>query len=231
MFGAMPDVPNPEEVAMTEPNPTPTTDPGATPPTATPPAPTTEPAKTELDGLGEAGKKALAEERAARKELEKQLAALAPLQKQVEGLAPLAELAKVLGVKAEPGKTDVQTLTDQVAEMQRQMAASELRALRLEVAAEKSLTPAQAARLQGSTRDELAADADALKALFPAAPATTATGEPATTTTTTTPAPDPSQGARGGVNELQALLAEAQKNGNVRETIRLKSLIAEQPNK
>src|SRR5689334_20286056 len=38
--------------------------------------------------------------------------------------------------------------------------------LRLSVAASKSLTPEQAARLQGSTREELEADADALKALF-----------------------------------------------------------------
>lgn len=38
--------------------------------------------------------------------------------------------------------------------------------LRLTVAATKSLTPEQATRLQGSTREELEADADALKALF-----------------------------------------------------------------
>lgn len=213
---------------MTEPNPTPpTTDPGATPPTVTPPAPPTEPAKTEPDGLGEAGKKALAEERAARKELEKQLAALAPLQKQVEGLAPLAELAKALGVKAEPGKTDVQTLTEQVAAMQRDLGSERLARMRLEVAAEKSLTPAQAARLQGSTREELATDADALKALFPAAPPPT-TGDPATTPAPGTPAPDPSQGARGGANEMQALLAAAQEKGNTKEVIRLKTLISAQ---
>ena len=46
--------------------------------------------------------------------------------------------------------------------------------LRLSVAASKSLTPEQAARLQGSTREELEADADALKALF--APAGTGNG-------------------------------------------------------
>lgn len=38
--------------------------------------------------------------------------------------------------------------------------------LRLTVAATKSLTPEQAARLHGSTKEELEADADALKALF-----------------------------------------------------------------
>ncbi|MET9959338.1 hypothetical protein ABZ128_09650 [Streptomyces sp. NPDC006326] len=40
--------------------------------------------------------------------------------------------------------------------------------LRAQVAADKGLTTAQAARLQGSTREELEADADALVALFPA---------------------------------------------------------------
>lgn len=40
------------------------------------------------------------------------------------------------------------------------------KALVLEVAADKGLTPAQAARLQGSTKEELEADADALKSLF-----------------------------------------------------------------
>lgn len=40
--------------------------------------------------------------------------------------------------------------------------------LRMQVAADKGLTTAQAARLQGSTKEELEADADALVALFPA---------------------------------------------------------------
>ncbi|WP_369147036.1 hypothetical protein [Streptomyces sp. R44] len=39
-------------------------------------------------------------------------------------------------------------------------------ALRIRVAAEKGLTPAQAERLRGSTKEELEADADALKELF-----------------------------------------------------------------
>lgn len=40
------------------------------------------------------------------------------------------------------------------------------KALVLEIAADKGLTTAQAARLQGSTKEELEADADALKTLF-----------------------------------------------------------------
>jgi membrane protein involved in colicin uptake len=39
-------------------------------------------------------------------------------------------------------------------------------ALRIRVAAEKGLTPAQAERLRGTTAEELEADADALKSLF-----------------------------------------------------------------
>ncbi|MEV0444006.1 DUF4355 domain-containing protein [Streptomyces spectabilis] len=40
------------------------------------------------------------------------------------------------------------------------------KALVLEIAADKGLTPAQAVRLQGSTKEELEADADVLKTLF-----------------------------------------------------------------
>jgi len=45
---------------------------------------------------------------------------------------------------------------------------AEARALRLEVALSKRLDPTLAARLQGSTKEELEADADALMALIPA---------------------------------------------------------------
>ncbi|MER7922187.1 DUF4355 domain-containing protein [Streptomyces sp. NPDC096057] len=55
-----------------------------------------------------------------------------------------------------------------------QAAEASRKALVLEIAADKGLTPAQASRLQGSTKEELEADADALKALFGAtAPDTT----------------------------------------------------------
>jgi hypothetical protein len=45
---------------------------------------------------------------------------------------------------------------------------AEIRALRLEVAAEKGLTPAQAKRLVGASKDELEADADEIIEAFPA---------------------------------------------------------------
>lgn len=200
------------------PDPEPTTPPpGATPPA---PAPTTEtpPATPPADDkpLGPAGQKALAAEREARQALEKQVAAL----------APLAKLAEALGVDpaAKPGKSEVEALAGEVTGIRQELAAERAQRLRLEVAAEKGLTPAQAARLQGADRDALLADADALKALFPAAPGTPPPG-------TQPPAPDPSQGPRGGVNELQARLAEAEKSGNAKEVIRLKVLIAAQKKK
>jgi hypothetical protein len=187
--------------------PTPPADPGATPPATdpTPAAPT--------DGLGEAGKRALTELRQQIKELEKQNKAL-------QERDPVKAIAEALGVKPEPGPNGDQALAEQVRQMQQQMRDAELRAAKLEVAAAKGLTPAQAARLQGSTREELDADADQLKELFPSS--STSSSTPGT------PAPDPSQGARGGAQALEAALKDAQDKGNAREAIRIKQLLAEQ---
>ena len=56
------------------------------------------------------------------------------------------------------------TLEDRVADIEREAKESEARALRAEVANLKGLTPSQAKRLVGSTREELEADADDLLA-------------------------------------------------------------------
>jgi hypothetical protein len=187
---------------MTEPTTQP--DPGATPP-----APPTEPAPPPATGdkpLGEAGEKALAEERAARKALEKQVAAL----------APLAGLAEALGVKPN-AKTDVQALTDQIDAMKRDLADERSARMREQVATAAKLPPELATRLRGSTREELEADAAALAALIPAASATPGT-----------PAPDPTQGARGGTSDLEARLAQAEKDGRTGDVIHLKTQLAEQ---
>jgi hypothetical protein len=167
---------------------------------ATPPAEPTknEPAKTEqpaTDGLGEAGKKALEQERAARKELERQL-------RELQQRDPMKQLA----------------------ELKQQFEQAQLRALRLEVAAAKGLTPKQAARLQGSTREELEADADDLLATFG-----TASGAQQSQQSSGTPAPDPTQGARGGMDDLKARIAAAEAKGTregAREAIRLKEELA-----
>ena len=63
-----------------------------------------------------------------------------------------------LKAKADGAKT----LEDRVAEIERTAKESEERALRAEVANAKGLTPSQAKRLVGSTREELEADADEL---------------------------------------------------------------------
>jgi hypothetical protein len=54
------------------------------------------------------------------------------------------------------------TLEERVAQIERQAQESESRAMRAEVANAKGLTPSQAKRLVGATRDELEADADEL---------------------------------------------------------------------
>jgi hypothetical protein len=189
-----------------------------TEPTTQDPAPQ-EPASATGPDLGEAGKQAIDRMKADRDAAQKELKALQAQVKALQERDPVKAIAEALGVKPEPGPTGDQALAEQVKQMQQQMREAELRAARLEVAAAKGLTPAQAARLQGSTREELDADADQLKELFPTNP---------TSGTPGTPAPDPSQGARGGAQALEAALKDAQDKGNAREAIRLKQLLAEQ---
>jgi hypothetical protein len=68
-------------------------------------------------------------------------------------------------------KTEAQKLADRAESAERRAADVESRALRLEVAFEKGLTPGQAKRLVGSTREELEADADEVLRDFPVKPA------------------------------------------------------------
>jgi hypothetical protein len=153
----------------------------------TQPVPETEPAPVEVPSpgpedkpLGEKGLKALQEEREARKALEKQVAEF----------APLLELAKSLR-GAVPGEepSDTEKLAAELEEFKAEAAKERLARLRLEVATAAELPVELAARLQGTSAEELKADAEALKALLP--------------TQTTTDAPkgprgDPAQGARPG---------------------------------
>ena len=71
-------------------------------------------------------------------------------------------------------KSEAQKLAERADAAEKRAAEIEGRALRLEVAAEKGLTPAQAKRLTGSTREELEADAEELKSMF--APSATPSG-------------------------------------------------------
>lgn len=145
---------------------TPTTPP-ATPPAD--PAPTTavtdapastEPVPASTEPLGDAGKKALQIERDARKKAEDDFKAL---QQQI----------------ADSQKTAEQKAADALAAAQASANEAANRAMRYEVAAEKGLDLALAARLSGSTKEELEADAVALMSLIPKAPEASAPVPPA----------------------------------------------------
>lgn len=64
-------------------------------------------------------------------------------------------------------KTDAQKLQEERDALRAERDALALQSLRREVADEKGLTPAQARRLIGTTREEMEADADDLIAAFP----------------------------------------------------------------
>jgi hypothetical protein len=63
-------------------------------------------------------------------------------------------------------KSEAEKLAERVDAAEKRAVEMEAAALRLEVAAEKGLSPAQAKRLVGTTRDELEADADELLTTF-----------------------------------------------------------------
>ena len=107
-------------------------------------------------------------------------------------------------------KTEQQKLAESQAAAEERAVAAELRASRLEVAAEKGLTPAQAKRLVGATREELEADADEILKDFPAAPGRSAS-----------PRPDPSQGSRGTktASGREAAMAEVEKRFGKRPAV------------
>lgn len=102
------------------------------------------------DDLGDPGKKALDAERKARAAAEKRAKELDARVKEFE----------------DKDKTEAQKAADAKAAADKRAEDAEARALRLEIAFEKGLTPKQAKRLTGSTREELEADADELLEVF-----------------------------------------------------------------
>jgi hypothetical protein len=72
--------------------------------------------------------------------------------------------AKKLAEIEEASKTELEKVQAQLAEFQKNAAEKELAALRAQVALEKGLTPSQAKRLVGASREDLEADADDLLA-------------------------------------------------------------------
>ena len=163
-------------------------------------------------GTGDAGKQAIdrmkAERNAARKELRDAKALL-------EKLTPLQKLADALGGAPadDDGKPDVDALAKRLAQHEEDLGKERLARFRAEVAHEKGLTADQAKRLVGTTREELAADADELLKVF--APAEGGNGR------RNAPRPDPSQGPRGGsaLSGREAALAEAKKRFGVKSAV------------
>ncbi len=104
--------------------------------------------KGDEQGLGDAGKRALDAERRARQAAERRA-------REAEAKVKEAEDAE---------KTEVERLQGQVADLTKQRDAAVSRADRFEIAAAKGLSLAQARRLVGTTKDELEADADEMRA-------------------------------------------------------------------
>lgn len=96
-------------------------------------------------------KKALDAERKARREAERQLKQMADRLKEIE----------------DKDKSDTDKLREQVEQLKSEAQQNATKAMRAEIAAEKGLTPAQAKRLVGASREELEADADEILEAFP----------------------------------------------------------------
>ncbi len=107
--------------------------------------------------LGDAGVKALHEERAARKA---EAEARKALEKRLDALKPFEEIAAKFGDgDAKKGTSELQQLTERHAQLEKDIRDERDARWRAELAHEHGLTAAQAKRLMGSTRDEMAADA------------------------------------------------------------------------
>jgi chromosome segregation ATPase len=86
------------------------------------------------------------------------------LRARLKELEPLAQEAERL---RESQKSEAERISEARQAAEARAAESEARALRLEVAFDKGLTPAQAKRLVGESREELEADADEILRDFP----------------------------------------------------------------
>jgi hypothetical protein len=161
---------------------------------------------------GDAGKQAIDRMKTERNKARNELR---DVKSQLEKLAPLQKLADVLAGQAGDdgdGKPDIDALAQRLAQHENDLKSERLARFRAEVAHEKGLTAAQARRLVGDTRDELAKDADDLLKDFKA----TNDGRGGRNG----PRPDPSQGNRGGkpMSGREQALAEAQKRFGTKST-------------
>lgn len=107
----------------------------------------TEKPEPDKPDLGDAGKKALDEERKARRDAERQLREMNEQLKQLQ----------------DKDKSESERLTEKLAQLEKDLASATAKADRFEVALEQGLDMTRAKRLTGSTREELEADAEELK--------------------------------------------------------------------
>lgn len=63
-------------------------------------------------------------------------------------------------------KTELEKLTDRLTNAEKELEKTRMEALKLDIAAEKGLSKAQAKRLQGTTKEELEADAEDMREAF-----------------------------------------------------------------
>jgi hypothetical protein len=112
--------------------------------------------------LGDAGKKAIDEERKARREAERQL----------------KEMGDQLKSMQDKDKSESERLTEKVAQLEKDLHRATAKADRFEVALEKGLDMTRAKRLTGETREELEADADELTAWQTGEPKPAVPGKP-----------------------------------------------------
>lgn len=160
------------DTATTDPAPEATTEPATdTAPATTPPA----------DDLGDAGKKALAAERAAKRAAEKQVAELAAKVKEFE----------------DASKSEAEKAAARAEAAEKALAEVTAKALRLEVAAEVGVPADLVEFLTGGDEESLRAQAEKLMA------ATAASKAPRP------PQPDPSQGAKPSSAVTQLTAADA----------------------
>lgn len=88
----------------------------------------------------------------------------ASLRARLKEIEPLAAKAKEL---EDAGRSELEKLTARAETAERERGELTTKAMRLEVAFEKGLTPAQAKRLVGANREELEADAEEILRDFP----------------------------------------------------------------
>ncbi|MGW3491785.1 hypothetical protein [Streptomyces sp. NPDC001054] len=111
----------------------------------------------EVPGLGDAGKRALAEERRARSEAER---------REKEQRKQLDTLTARIAEFEDRDKTEAERLSTRATSAEKRAEQAEHSLLRLRVAAAKKLPPDLADRLQGDDEDAISADADRLLAAF-----------------------------------------------------------------